>query len=79
MLGFSMDRHPSSSTHLLAADRKKGLSSLSSGRQLGSNGIGENCPEHAAGGRAAGDRIPGRRGKLRTAAELSASAAASAP
>jgi hypothetical protein len=46
---------------------------LSHGRQLGSNGIAENCPEHAAGGRAAGDRIPGRRGKLSTAAKVSAS------
>ena len=43
------------------AEGRNGLSSLSHDRQLGSNGIGENSPVEAAGGRAAGERIPGRR------------------
>lgn len=42
------------------AEGRNGLSSLSHERQLGSNGIGENSPVEAAGGSAAGERIPGR-------------------
>lgn len=73
VLRFSVNRHSNSPTHLLAAGRKNGLSSLShTMTHLGSNGIAGNCPGDAAGGRVAGDRIPGgRRGKLRTAAKLS--------
>ena len=43
------------------AKGRNGLSLLSHERQLGSNGIGVNSPVEAAGGRAAGERIPGRR------------------